>query len=106
MIGDLISFTFTQIDATSYTRPFTFDLDLASSEYAGKQIICNSNFGLTFVTVPLCAPSLPSTVLIQLVQTLNETRDFSVFLKRMRKAFVESLGVAAQNARKTAYATT
>lgn len=52
--------------------------------------------------VPLCSPSLPSTVLIQLVHGLNDTRDFSSFLKKIRRAFVENLGVNAQNARKSA----
>jgi hypothetical protein len=85
--GDLVALTFTQLDASSYHRTFSFDLDLAHDAY----------------TVPSCAPSLPSTVVQALVATLNESKDLSAFIKAMREAFVQhALGASASQTRRAA----
>ncbi|ORX91388.1 hypothetical protein K493DRAFT_339411 [Basidiobolus meristosporus CBS 931.73] len=69
---DRITFLFTNIDAKLPAREFKFTVDVSQRTYK----------------VPVCQPMVPQ--LGSLLQSLNESRDFYSFVKKMRQEFVKS----------------
>ncbi|GAA6013546.1 hypothetical protein JCM10207_004770 [Rhodosporidiobolus poonsookiae] len=76
---DIVQFKFHNIDASSFPRTFSFDLDASKALY----------------TVPTLSPPsfLPPTVLSPLLDRLNTTRDLYAFVRCMRLAFVDEVGI-------------
>ena len=77
---DVLCIVFNHVYENDWTRECSFTVDLSQREYKGnKQSI------LMLIAVIECKPPLNN--LSELVQELNETREFYEFLKRMRQAF-------------------
>ncbi|BGP34213.1 kinetochore-associated Ndc80 complex subunit spc25 [Rhodotorula toruloides] len=76
---DVVSFKFHNIDPASFPRTFSFDLDASSPTYS----------------LPSLSPSsfLPQTVTQPLLDKLNQSRDLYAFVKSMRRAFVDEVGL-------------
>ncbi|KAG8836295.1 kinetochore-associated Ndc80 complex subunit spc25 [Serendipita sp. 399] len=74
-LGDILTVVFTQLDPRAPEREFSLIIDLSMQEYR----------------VPEVTP--PLTILPSLIEELNATRDLFVFLRRIRKAFVDALNL-------------
>lgn len=68
---DLLRFTFTHVDGRDAGASHAFVMDLASPTYVVQE----------------CHPAVPAMAMATALEQLNRTRDFSVFLKQVRKAF-------------------
>jgi kinetochore protein Spc25 len=68
---DMLRFTFTRVDKNDEKKPYMMVVDVRTHEYA----------------VAECVPALPR--MTALLADLNESRDFSGFLKAVRQAFKE-----------------
>jgi len=76
--GDFVTLTFNCLDAKSHNRPFSIDVDVSRHDYA----------------VSNASPSLPQSRLAPVVDALNDSRDFAPFVRAVRAAFVDSLGLS------------
>ncbi|GAA6029024.1 hypothetical protein JCM8097_001557 [Rhodosporidiobolus ruineniae] len=76
---DVVQFKFQNVDPASFTRSFAFDLDASKP---------------TYTLAALHPPSfLPPSVLAPLLSKLNASRDLYAFVRAMRGAFVDEIGV-------------
>jgi len=80
---DVLRIVFSHVYETDWTRECSFTVDLSERDYKGIYY-----FNGTDLAVIECKPMLKN--LDDLVQRLNESREFFEFLKWMRHAFKQN----------------